>query len=46
MNAQIIVLAGGAEESSVNSNTDKEVLLLSPEMLNVVGGGEGMICIG
>jgi hypothetical protein len=45
MNAQIPISTNGANDPSLVTDP-QEVMTLTPELLSIVAGGEGMICIG
>lgn len=45
MNAQKTSAVVQNDESIIEDNKQSDLFTVSPEMLNIVGGGEGMICI-
>jgi hypothetical protein len=46
MNTQAIAIIIQNDEHTTEADKRKEVVTLTPELLGMVGGGEGMICIG
>jgi hypothetical protein len=46
MNAQAIITIDASNEVTSDLDQQKELVTLTPEMLGIIGGGEGMICIG